>query len=75
MANSNISNVASKLSPAQIDGDAGLINIRYHAQIEAKPNGQKKIGGSRPAFFMVTRQIVRDGYVLRAFDRPRFQTW
>ena len=46
MAYSNISNVASKLSPAQIYGDAGLIYIRYHAQIEAKPNGQKNIGGS-----------------------------
>ena len=45
-ANSNISTVASKHSPAQIYGDAGLIYIRYHAQIEAKPNGRKKIGGS-----------------------------
>ena len=35
-----------KYSPAQIYGDAGLIYIRYRAQIETKPNGQKKIGGS-----------------------------
>ncbi|MFM7983692.1 MAG: hypothetical protein ACKPKO_30650, partial [Candidatus Fonsibacter sp.] len=47
----------STLSPAQIDGDANLIFIRYHAQIETKPNGQKKIGGSRPAFSRITKQI------------------
>ena len=57
MAYSNISNATSKLSPAQIYGDAGLIYIRYHAQIEAKPNGQNKIGGSRPAFSKITKQI------------------
>ena len=39
-----------KYSPAQIYGDAGLIYIRYDAQIESQPNVQKKIGGSRPAF-------------------------
>ena len=32
MAYSNFSNGISKLSPAQIYGDAGLIYIRYHAQ-------------------------------------------
>ncbi|MFM7985722.1 MAG: hypothetical protein ACKPKO_41055, partial [Candidatus Fonsibacter sp.] len=57
MDNSNISNVAPKLSPAQIYGDAGLVYIRYHAQIETKPNGQKKIGGSRPALSRITEQI------------------
>ncbi|MFM7984358.1 MAG: hypothetical protein ACKPKO_34040, partial [Candidatus Fonsibacter sp.] len=35
----------STLSPAQVYGDAGLIYIRYHAQIETKPNGQQKIVG------------------------------
>ncbi|MFM7990278.1 MAG: hypothetical protein ACKPKO_64285 [Candidatus Fonsibacter sp.] len=40
----------STYSPDQIYGDAGLIYIRYDAQIESKPNGQKNIGGSRPAF-------------------------
>ena len=54
---SNISNVTSKPSPAQIYGDAGLIYIRYHAQIEAKPNGQNNIGGSRPAFSKITKHI------------------
>ncbi|MFM7978218.1 MAG: hypothetical protein ACKPKO_02790, partial [Candidatus Fonsibacter sp.] len=44
-------------SPARIYGDAGLVYIRYHAQIEPKPNGQKKIGGSRPAFSKITKQI------------------
>ena len=57
MAYSNISNVASKLPPAQIYGGAGLIYIRYHAQIETKPSGQKNIGGSRPAFSNITKQI------------------
>ena len=57
MAYSNISNVAPKLSPAQIYGDAGLIYIRYHAQIETKSNGQKKIGGSPPPFSKIKKQI------------------
>ena len=56
MANSNISTVASKLSPVQIYGDVGLIYIRYHAQIETKPSGQNNIGGSRPAFSKITKQ-------------------
>ncbi|MFM7851135.1 MAG: hypothetical protein ACKO96_04275, partial [Flammeovirgaceae bacterium] len=29
----------------QIYGDANLVFIRFHAQIESKPNGQKKIAG------------------------------
>ena len=49
MENSSIANGAPKLSPVQIYGDAGLKTIWYDAPIEAKPNGQKKIGGSRPA--------------------------
>ena len=47
----------SKLSPAKIYGDACLIYIRYHAHIETKPNGHKKIGGSRPQFSKITKQI------------------
>ena len=35
-------------TPSQIYGDAGLIYIRYHGRIEAKPGGQKKIGGDGP---------------------------
>ena len=58
MAYSNSSNTtSSKLSPAQIYGDANLIFIRYHAQIETKPNGHKKIGGTRPAFSKIKEQI------------------
>ena len=57
MTYSNITNVASKLSPAQIYGDANLIYIRYNAQIETKSNGHNKIGGSRPAFSKITKQI------------------
>ena len=45
MQNSNIPNVAPKPSPDQIYGDAGLLYIRYHVQIETKPNGQKNMGG------------------------------
>ena len=37
--------------------EAGLIYIRYHAEIETKPNGQKKIGGSRPCFSKIEKQI------------------
>ncbi|MFM7980760.1 MAG: hypothetical protein ACKPKO_15715 [Candidatus Fonsibacter sp.] len=57
MDNSNISKVAPKLSPAQTYGNAGLIYMRYHAQIESKPNGQNNIGGSRPAFSNITKHI------------------
>ncbi len=46
----------SKLSPAQIYGDACLIYIRYHAHIETKPNGYNNIGGSRPQFSRITEQ-------------------
>ena len=56
MENSNISNVAPKLAPVQICGIAGLIYIRYDASIVTKPNGQKKIGGSRPAFSSIDSQ-------------------
>ena len=54
--NSNNTNVAPDLAPVQIYGDAGLIYIRYHAQIETKPNGQNNLGGSRPAFSNITKQ-------------------
>ena len=57
MESSNTSNVAPKLSPVQIYGDAGLIYIRYDASIEAKPNGQKKMDGSRPAFSRIVSQL------------------
>ena len=56
MTYSNSSNTTSKLSPAQIYGDANLIFIRYHAQIETKSNGDKKIGGSRPPFKGIQEQ-------------------
>ena len=43
-------------TPAQIYGDAGLLYIRYDARIEAKPGGQKKIAGARPAFSKIQKQ-------------------
>ena len=58
MATSNITNVTPKLAPVQIYGDGGLIYISYHAQIETKPNGQKNIGGPRPAFSSITKQAA-----------------
>jgi hypothetical protein len=57
MAYSNIPSITSKLSPAKIYGDAGLIYIIYHAQIETKPNGHNNISGSRPAFSKIKEQI------------------
>ena len=45
-----ISLTLHKLSPVQIYGNGGLIYIRYDASIVTKPNGQKQIRGSRPAF-------------------------
>ena len=45
------------LKPSDIYGQAGLTYIRYHAEIEDKANGQKKIGGRRPAFSKITKQI------------------
>ena len=47
----------SKLIPSTIYGDAGLIYIRYDAENVTKPNGDKKIGGSRPQFSKITKQI------------------
>ena len=48
MANSNISTVASKLSPHQIYGDAGLIYIRYKAHIVTKSIGRKRSAALYP---------------------------
>ena len=56
MANSNISTVASNLSPAQIYGDAGLIYIIYKAQIVPKSKGQKNICGSLPRLSTIMEQ-------------------
>ena len=50
MAYSNSSSTTSSLTPERIYGDAGLIYIRYDAEIVTKSNGDKKIGGSRPPF-------------------------
>ena len=45
------------ITPAKLYGEAGLIYIRHHATIESKPNGQKKVGGARPAFSKIQKQI------------------
>ena len=44
-------------TPSQIYGEAGLIYIRFPGRVEDKPGGQKKIGGSRPAFSRITKQL------------------
>jgi len=41
----------------QIYAEAGLTYIRYDGVIESKPNGQKKIGGGRPKFNKIEKQI------------------
>ena len=46
-----------KVKISDLYGEAGLIYIRYHAEIETKSNGQKKIGGNRPSFSRIGRQF------------------
>ena len=41
----------------QIYAEAGLTYIKYDGVIETKPNGQKKIGGGRPKFSKIEKQI------------------
>ena len=48
---------SSKNTPKEVYGEAGLIYIRYNAEVEEKPNGRKKIGGKRPLFSKITKQI------------------
>ncbi len=51
MANQN-----KPTSSDQIYTEAGLIYIRYHATIDTRPNGQKKINGKRPAYSKITKR-------------------
>jgi hypothetical protein len=51
MANQN-----KPTTPSQIYGNAGLIYIQYHATIDNKPSGQKKINRNRPPFSTITEQ-------------------
>ena len=46
-----------KVKISDLYGEAGLIYIRYHAEIEEKENGQKKIKGKRPPFSKIMKQI------------------
>ena len=46
-----------QMTLTQIYGEAGLTYIRFDGVIETKPNGQKKIGGSRPKFSKIEKQI------------------
>ena len=39
-----------QMTISQTHKESGVLYIRYNAEIEEKANGQKKIGGTRPAF-------------------------
>ena len=56
MANSNIANVVSNLSPAQIYGDAGLIYIRCHAQVVTKSTVRTIFAALYPQFSNIMKQ-------------------
>ena len=45
-----------KMSASALYEQENLMYIRYNAPIEEKSNGQKKIGGTRPAFSKLTEQ-------------------
>ena len=45
-----------KTKISEIYKEAGLLYIRYNAEIETKSNGQKKIAGKRPAFSKIEKQ-------------------
>ena len=42
--------------PTDVYVESGIIYIRYHASIDTKPNGQKKINGKRPAYTKIEKQ-------------------
>ena len=46
----------TKMTHGDIYSTANLLFIRFDAPIEEKPNGHKKIGGTRPAFSKITEQ-------------------
>ena len=48
--------VVKKMKMSEIYNESGLIYIRFDASIEDKPSGQRKIGGSRPAFSQIEKQ-------------------
>ena len=43
---------------SQLYKESGILRIRYNAEIEEKATGQKKIGGTRPAFSKIEKQIT-----------------
>ena len=46
-----------KMTISRIYKESGIMFIRYDGKIETKSNGQKKIGGSRPAFSKMEKQV------------------
>ena len=46
-----------RLITSQIYRESGIMHIRSDGEVETKPNGQKKTGGSRPAFSNMNEQV------------------
>ena len=46
-----------KTKVSEVYKEAGLLYIRYNAEIETKSNGQTKIAGKRPAFSKIEKQL------------------
>ena len=46
-----------RMTISQIYKESGIMYIRYDGEIETQSNGQQKIGGSRPAFNNMEKQV------------------
>ena len=46
-----------RMTTSQIYKESGIMYIRYDGEIETQSNGQQKIGGSRPAFNNMEKQV------------------
>ena len=70
-----------RMTISQIYKESGIMYIRYDGEIETKSNGQKKIGGSRPAFSKWrSRENIQSGrfYSLlmgREFKPNQYAIW
>ena len=55
--NSGMSVESRRISISQTYKESGIMYIRYDWEIETKSNGQKKIGGNRPSFSKMNKQV------------------
>ena len=46
-----------RMKISEIYKESGIMYIRYDGIIEERQNGQKKIGGARPAFSKMNEQV------------------